>query len=257
MEKITDWEIEVIPQNKYYVIQNGITQEIWADEANDLVKKWIYHIYWKINDYKDDVVIFDFDKDSAIPLLRFLQTYSPEDTKSNLFLYVWVWLFAVIIWFLFFWDSSDNTNTVSTPTIPIEQIIPQSPKIDAEQIKQEIQRDLLQNTQTSNNELQITQYEDTITRLTREIWDTNHYNSRLLTDINECRADFTEAKELARDLTIENVNISEELKNTRDELLEPSQLYLYLWQYLFDLCETQDENAQCKQIIYDFYNLRK
>lgn len=281
----------------YYEISNSQIRIISQDIAEEYEKQWVFFTTWKeiekiedshieINNEWDQrpvyaynevfIKIFDLDKNSSLPELRFLDTYKPSGgLPFNPF---WPWfIFIMVLWsiflyFTFFWEEQkivpeNNTSTGITNIVssalpwnwnitPIatqtpESVVPVTPVTPSDSVEK-------------NFMTQIEWLELSGRRKDYELQDLQIQYNRVNRELVICKNDVLEAKNIAKDYLKESLEKTDvisqketEIQQVKQSLLQNNQLYLYLWEYLFDVCETQEENAKCKEIIYNFYNLRK
>lgn len=272
----------------YYKIKNSQVTMIWEEEAKDFDKNWVYFTSWTeideietknnetweiITKYeKVQVIIFDLDKNSSLPELKFLDSYKSSWWSS--FNPFWPWFFFILLlwWvFLYFTFSTEDTQILPTEspiiaswsienivsnTLPWNNITDNNIEIVPNTISP-VTPSINSNTEVSNLLTQIDWLELSNKRKDFEIQDLQIDFNRIQRELNISRSDLTEAKDIAKLYLNESLDKSWVIEDLKWQLLENNQLYLYLGEYLFDVCEDLWEDAQCKQIIFDFYNLRK
>lgn len=246
---------------KYYVVEKSIVTPITADDAKKLRKDNVFYNYWKDEASGESVIIYDLDKNTCVPMIKFLME-NPTQWRSLKFILFLVWWFLFfmflllyIIYSVLFSSSPEVSETPETPwiwsVVPISQNISSPDPVTSPdplpqlepQTETPLSEDLGYFQQDLNNRKEMISLTNDY-----QILEDKFYSQKQLLD---------ESKEELRGYILEDVEKTRQLEEMQSKLVENNQLYLYLGEYVFWICENQPDTAKCKDLIFNFYNERK
>lgn len=266
---------EIIVEDVYYLINNSSNSIITEKQAKQYIKDDVYHTigrsqYW-------DTYIFDMEKNSILPEVRYLDWFSWWKNLNSLSWMFWPWLFFILaLWWIFvyynFFAPEDKPDLIKQSTQKEESV--KKPKGVIDYIPSVWDKNIIINDKKKvdkvnlnpvvNNsdkdhiqdlDLQLTNAENSKIFLWTKIDILELQNETLQTQYNMClqKNELTELNNT--EFFDENLVLQEKLREQSELNLESNQLFLSLWQDIFNLCEKTDNNY-CKDYLYRFYNLR-
>jgi len=250
----------------YFVIENTNFTTLTSEEAEKFFKDKVYYTYWKDENY-NNVYCFDLTRNSALPLALFLNTSEKDNGEALSPLYIlgfiiilglWIW------WILGTWKEAPKVapNSNFTEVIPVgSQIVSsnesQSWIAEAKPLAEPTITAVENETQTYNDPALI--YQEYTNKLKGSALDLElcmTTNERLNLKVADLQSDFALAKEELKTEVLKTMELETQAKELQTNLLSDNQLYLYLWQKVFELCEDKPD-SKCKDLIYQFYQLKK
>lgn len=258
-------QYDLIQWNLFFVIDNSINKIIDEKQADIYFKEWVYNTLWEYKEYK--IIIFDLEKNSILPEVRFLDKYWKEWWGWNFWItaiIVWIILFWIIAYSFLWWDKEEETksNEIITPVInnnkkDILDFIKKDENIDI--TKNNIEKNILieskpvKNTFSlieSNNDLELN-------NIKSDLYFCNIEKDLILSEKNifNDRVIFLENKEIKTDQ--ENINLFNSLKVCRSDkqnLIEEKipvnikeKTFYKVWKQLFHKCK-EKENPACDKV---------
>lgn len=267
----------------YYKIINSQVTIISDQEAKDLEKQWVFFtrgveideekIYDELGqeirtDYtKVEIFIFDIDKNSILPEVKFLDSYRPNSWLPFNAFGPW-FIFIVVLWAIFvyfqFFHNKDQTQTNTGSLLPVlsslqspisswaTTLVPVNQNIIEEQKPIENTGSIVPPVFSSVSDTEALQLQNK--KKNYEYQDLQIEFQRQSRELDLCYYDLNDAKDIAKWYLQESLEKTTQIDELKKQTLENNQLYLYLWQYLFELCESKPKDAECKQLIYNFHN---
>jgi len=129
MEEIKEWEIELEQEewkNLYFLIDHSSNKHISEEQWKQLLKQNVYHTIWR--DIFWDIYIFDYEKNSILPEVKFLDWFSWWNQKEPFNIFWWwfifIWILVVIFIYFQFFSSSDEVQKnsivdIATNNLPV------------------------------------------------------------------------------------------------------------------------------------------
>lgn len=258
---------------QYFMIDQNQVFEIPAKEWKTLLEEnKVFYTRWFIEWWHDQVIIFDMNKTSIIPMVKFLMDFGGVGTWWNskmLYFIVWfivflILLFLTIIWYSYFTkDKSKTINTISSapvvsnsmPVINLNSGSTNLPikTVDIKDLSWPTNNNIETNTNTDIDlqknwslELDLISCQNDVKYYQLELKDVWRYNDKINVDLNTTKDLLNQSKELikARDT---------EINNLKNQITEKDQLYKFVWKQILDFCDKTD-NTKCKDLVYKFYN---
>lgn len=247
----------------YILINRSSNQFITEKQAEQYFKDNVYHTIWKYEWWM--IYIFDLEKNSLLPEIRFLDGFSNEPIKEwfNPF-WTWflviLWLVWVFVYFQFFYeDNSEEWNPITNIINPVweeeKSIIDTIVPLPLNPVPVEnIQKPVVE---CNNLEL-----EDKLWMCEKQVNKLLNTNEFLELDfslvekkLNVCSSNLLDLQNEFEDINMSRDNVLNMLDEQKKMNLTDNQLFLSIWKYIFDICEEKSSDT-CLKLIYNFYNER-
>ena len=256
-------------------IDRSINIVIDENEAKELFKKDVYFTKWTFDWW--DLYIFDLEKDSVIPELRFIDWFSWRGIKQWFnFFWPWFLFIIVLVWiFLYFnfltWPDEKewniNNNVVSS-ILPVSNNT-WSNSNEPFLITSTWTINIPESVESKNSNFDLETKENEIKLLSSQLfWQENSnmilwakndlLNLKLLNykeDLNICESKIESLKVQNNVCFDDKTNLENKLRLQTSLNLEDNQLFLSIWKDVFERCEKR-ESDYCSNYLYEFYNLR-
>ena len=264
-EEFSDIEIHEVWKEKensnvevndlYIVIDHSSNRHIDEEQAKKYLKEGVYFTVGNDDFWK--TYIFDLEKNSILPEVRFLDWYSWSWWKSEFNIF-WPWFFFILslVWiFVYYSFFGSEEEVIDKPETSIVNSVTWLDLINQVEEKPVLVKKEDEIRPIVSNNSKIDDLNSSIRILDTELQIKNLDIDRLTSLLNICKEDLSSKSELLENIRVENSELQTELSKQVWLNLQDNQLFLSIWQKMFDICEEQDSKV-CKDFVYDFYQLR-